>query len=626
MMKRTRKLLSLFLAAAMVFSMNTSIFAEEVPVENPDVQAVGAEETAEAELSAYEPIEGNRHGSDTINEDKYAQVPDNWGINSDPNNWPTATKIVSADTYYDGNDENVAWVVYNPISYFFNPVDFHLVDGEVVVPKENNYDQDAKKYKSDNYIFRVIPAGSDTFVLIAFQSLYMHLGQNVEVCRWSTPERKTRIIENINDRYNGDEPILEYNGLKKVNLETKYNKKTGEYEDVRKKGQYNSFLVEAVLIKRENGKNTLVKGLSVKKVSFKNNLNASFPEEYENVRHNSMDSEGNGTLYDNGYELTIKDKRLSGVKFVGTDYKAQLTKTENANFKGQPSFKISFNVKGDAKKYSKDVKKAEKLKKEGSKDTQTTFNFEIAQLNIGDYKNDIISTTLSIEGKAEDTTKALEAVKAVVEKYRSEYKAELMERYPWFSDSFATSWAEEVVTYSNYNYDSDEKSYSAIINFNYVFMYVDKEVDKEYVSQNNVPNSKLGEDIKLEVKNDDIKNLKFGKNGKVSAKLALYTTNQSIFVADGSETKNKTKVGKYNKPFAYVKTTAKAGGKADVILSSQTVTDSVFGEIPFAIAKGQNNLTGAVTMRVKTDAHGDESIMYGHFKDEDHYTVESLDD
>ena len=75
--------------------------------------------------------------------------------------------------------------------------------------------------------------------------------------------------------------------------------------------------------------------------------------------------------------------------------------------------------------------------------------------------------------------------------------------------------------------------------------------------------------------------------------------------------------------YANVKTSGKAGGKADVFLKGLSVTDEVEGEIPVAVAIGQNNLTGAITMRNYVDNHGDEKVRYGHYKNDDYYYVDS---
>ena len=664
--------------------MNTTVFAEEVAVDSVDEAVEATADAVEVAVDAYEPIDGGKHASDKIDKEEYAQVPDNWGINADPKTWSLATKIVSTDKiYYAGTyteyryyvygtwsgednahqpinnkyfdlyitkdeeeypsyseieDEILAtqpdgyavnsinrtinyvgpsvvdtskWTVYNPISYFFNPVSYHLVDGQLVVPKEAK--NDAKKSGAENVIYRVLPAGTDTFVLVKVTADGADLGQNVEVIRATKADDDSkREVEKINDRYKGDEPIITFSGLKAVNIE-----RDDDNNVIEKKGELPVFDVDAVLIKRENDKNTLVKGLSVKKVTFKYNVNASLPEEYVNEKHDSV-KDGSGTIYRNGYEITKKNNVDESAKFVGTDYKAQLTKTENANFKGQPSFQVSFEVKGDAKAYSKDVKKAEKA----NKGADTTFNFEIAQLNIGDWKDDEATTTLTVTGSADTQGKADEAVAKTVKSYRDKYQAAYKELYAWATDATVKGWVDDEIKGQVTKYDPDKKSYTATITFTSVPMYVDKDVDAMMVSENGAQT----DGNQLRVRKDDVKNLKFGKNGKVSAKLALLSTYQELFTPNGTETAGQTKVGKWDKPFAYVKTTSKAGGSADVILTSATVTDATFGEIPYAIAQGQNDLTGAMTMRIKTDAHGDDSIEYGHYKDANNFTVDSLED
>ncbi|SKB74248.1 hypothetical protein SAMN06296386_104308 [Lachnospiraceae bacterium] len=626
MKRRAKKIMSLMLAVSMVFASNTMAFGAETAEGTAKIEAATADEV----INAYEPIDGDRHGNDDIDEDQYAQVPDNWGINSDPATWSTSTKIVSSNNYYyDGNDDcgcgyssYTAWTVYSPISYFFNPVDYHLVDGEVVIPKENTEDQDAKKV-TDNVIYRVIPAGNDTFVLVRVKG--GSLGRKIDVIRWSSPEKKERITETLSDRYNGDEPIVRFSGRKNVNYQ--YDKKGNL---IQKKGEIPEFDVDAVLIKRENGKNTLVKGLSVKNVSFANNLNASIPEVYENDRVDTYDSEtGSGVMYKYGYELTVKDGEFAGIKYVGPDYKPQLTKDENKNFKGQPSFTVSFAVKGDAKKYKKNVKKAEKAVKEGSKDKLAKFNFEIAQLCIGDWKNDKGTTNLTVQVTGDSVSAAQLAFDKIGKEYHDKFKAAYKERHPLASDTTADYYAEDMVRYETVKVtpaEDKENTYEGVIKFKNAYLFVDKEVDKNIISENFAKYSQdYLTDTRLVVKNDDVKYLKFGKN-KVNAKLILDTSVQTIFTPDGSETRGGTPVGKRNINYSYVKTSPKAGGNADVVLTSQTVTGTVFGDISFAVAKGQNDLTGAMTMRLKTDAHGDDTVVYGHYKDENNYTVESLDE
>ena len=610
MNRRTKKVLSLVLATAMVFTMNTIAFGE------------GASVTAEEVIDAYEPIGGGKHEGDDISREQYAQVPDNWGINSDPATWSTSTRILSTnDFYYSGaNDE---WTVYSPISYFFNPVSYHLVDGRIVVPNEYSSEQKAKKSDDDDVIYRVIPAGTDTFVLLKVKA-QGQIGRKIDVIRWDNEEKKNRITETINDRYNGEEPVVQFSGLKNVDVEIDKEKN----ELVIKKGEKPVFYVDAVLIKRENGKNTLVKGLSVKDVKFKNNVHASLPEEFGTERPlGKLDDNGSGTIYIYGYEFVIKEGKIVSVKYAGYDYKSQLTKTENANFKGQPSFTVKLDLKGDAKKYKKDVKKAEKYKLEGSKSTQTTFNFEIAQLNVGDWRKDKASVDLPVQITAETGEAAAEALNALVKKYRDAYAAAYKERFPVVNDGQVEYEAEHsVYAYTAELVPADkENTYNGIIYFRDYFMYVDKDVDARRVSNNGVPGCWPDRDIQLFVHKDDVKNLKFKKNNKVSAKLALYTSWQKLFTDNGTETKDGVPVGTRTEAFSYVTTTDKAGGKADVVLTSQTLSDPTFGDIPFAIAQGQNDLTGAVTMRIVTDAHGDETIQYGHYKDENNYTVNSVE-
>lgn len=68
-----------------------------------------------------------------------------------------------------------------------------------------------------------------------------------------------------------------------------------------------------------------------------------FPEIEENARVSDYEEGKGGSIYYNGYRITLdKDDKLTGVEFLGPDYKSQLTKTENANFKGQPSFTVDF--------------------------------------------------------------------------------------------------------------------------------------------------------------------------------------------------------------------------------------------------------------------------------------------
>ncbi|SKB84142.1 hypothetical protein SAMN06296386_106136 [Lachnospiraceae bacterium] len=112
---RNRRVVSFVLAASMVFTMSTATFAEGVQsditekiAEGADIVAVdtgeetvGAENSNEpAAINAYEPIDGGKHYYDKITKEQYAQVSDNWGINSDPATWSTATKIVGVNTEY----------------------------------------------------------------------------------------------------------------------------------------------------------------------------------------------------------------------------------------------------------------------------------------------------------------------------------------------------------------------------------------------------------------------------------------------------------------------------------------------------------------------------------------------
>ena len=730
---RNRRMISLLLTVAVVFTMNTAAFAEEV---GPDtVDGISIEDAADAAIDAYEPIENEltkagKHEVDTIVSGQFCQVPDNWGINSDPATWPTATKIVSMDMAYyntqadvptgkyrysgtfwvkEGDDERaeerwfditldkymekdgfkrylcdeyferegsiddydyycestfksaMGWEVFSPISYFFNPVDNHLLNGKVVVPVEKQ--NSCQKSNDENVIYRVIPAGTDTFVLVKITGIdgeYFDLGDHFEIIH-DPVSGNTRIKETINNRYKGDEPILRYSGLKYTEKQNKKKKKKNKAAF--KKGTYPIFEVDAVLIKRENNKNTLVKGLSVKKVKFKNNKSASLPEEYVNERISSVSTDGSGTKYSDGsdgvcrgYEFTYKaGEELSDVKYVGISYKDQLTNKENANFKGQPSFTVFFEAKGDAAKYKADIKKAQNaVKPDNNKEKMTTFNFEIAQLNIGDYRNDTYAPDDVIDGFCytflgeANEVKMKEAVKERLEKFREEYAADYRKKNPGKNDEEVREWVENNIWIPKgtdedfYQYapdgvhhDVENDLWIGCIYFSKsIPMNVDKEVDARVLRESDSFFGDRGKgqeysDIKLEVEDDNADNLEFGKNNKVSAKLVLTTTKQEFNIDTGlvaGTERERTPVFKVIKTKAREKTTDKEGGKADVVLTANTVTDPAFGEIPYAVAKGQNNLTGAITIRKHTDAHGDDTVRYGHYKDENTFWVESIED
>ena len=260
------------------------------------------------------------------------------------------------------------------------------------------------------------------------------IGKDIKVFRYDPADKKhkTYVLDSYNTRYNSNEPSLTYNGLKFVNETLDKNNHT-----IFKKGECPVFDVDAVLVKHEGDTTKLVKGVSVKSVKFKNNLNATVVEDPTNERENSLDDSGNGTAYINNYKLTLgkvdgNNGMITGVEFVGPDWKSQLTKTENANFKGQPSFTITVDAKGDAKEYASKIKKA-------VKGENATFNFEIRQLNIGDYEENTINVTKdftysSKEGSPEDLEKANAALKELYEKYVNEFAAYVLadtEDFSW---------------------------------------------------------------------------------------------------------------------------------------------------------------------------------------------------
>ena len=517
-----------------------------------------------------------------------------------------------------------AWTVYSPFSYFFQDTYSHLIDGKLV-----SY---APQKEDTNYIYRAIPAGTDTFVLVRIGSsgrgtandlFGVDIGEDFTVLADSV-DGKSRVEQKYNTRYNGDEPFITFTGLKNTANPT-FTKK-GHL--VIKKGEDPVFDVDAVLVKTENGKNSVVKGLSVKSVKFKNNVAASFPEDEANARISDYEAGKGGSVYDNGYKITYdKDDKVTAVEFVGPDFKSQLTKEQNANFKGQPSFQVQFAVKGDAKKYSKDVKKASKAK-------EATFNFEIKQLNIGNCLGDKGSYAKEIPYtyKQEEYEKAEADLKKTFESYVDKYADAILADNVSYPTINTKKKAIDVVSdnmvdcdgvrwYGADDSDEYKNCYVGFINFNNVPLYVDKDVDAGIVKDG-------GQNIgytRLTVQDDDAKNLKFSGSNKVSAKLTLDTTIQVERSDTDMETTGGDDVFVRKELVANVKTTNKAGGNADVFLKGLSLTDEVEGEIPFAVAIGQNNLTGAVTMRNYVNNHGDEEVRYGHYKDDENYFVNSVD-
>ena len=667
---RGRKLMSLLLAASMTLSMNATAFAEEVEAVSTEEavtenafetaeEAAGAEEEAvtdesaeeatentsvheetagaEAEVEAYDPADKNK--GDTIGEKDYASVPDNWRINSDPGTWDTATKIVSCNTYYYDEDNKV-WEVFSPFSYFFNAEDTAVIDGKVVGFEHTKTDT--------KYVYRAVPAGSNTYVLLRLGVnnninaehgvANADLGESYKVFRWDSAEQKTRVLDDYNTRFNSDEPIVTYSGLKNV-VETR----DSDGNIVFKKGEIPVFDVDAVLVKHENNKNTLVKGLSVKNVKYKNNLNASMPARTTTARLNTIDDNRTGTRYlDNyNYEVKYTEGKVTSSSFVGPNWKSQLTKTENANFKGQPSLTVALDIKGDAKEYSKDIKKA-------MKGDAGTFNFEISQLNIGDYSSDTVNNYVynyeyaSSDGNSDDKAAAKKEFATLYWGYVNQYAEALIadENYTLYYGLKKEDVVDRLLvnTITNTNpyhiisgntsgpeYNQTTKKFIDTITF-VAPAYVNQSVDVAAVSNNSFW---FNNDISLGIADNEAKNLKFGKKDKVAAKLNLVTSYQVDYADTGmvigkneGTNNDNQKVFSYKKLVSKTIKTAKSEakvGKADAFLKALTVTDDTYGEVKVAVVKGYNDITGSATFRLVADAHGDEEIRGGHYKDDSYY-------
>ncbi|MBO6133448.1 MAG: hypothetical protein J6P05_03845, partial [Lachnospiraceae bacterium] len=318
---RNKKLLAVILAASMAFSMNAFTFASEPEVQAAtEIEVVGIDSVSSgfivssvsSELSSV----GNKEDKNDENyeikatsskfigmdtEKYFSQIPSGWDVNSDPGTWSTATKIVSGN----GSDGS-GWTVYSPFAYFFGDDvgNNHIISGKLVgVDWEDDIDDE------EEVVYKAIKAG-DAYVLVRYAT-------DVDLPEYYVKLREDKdgkiITDEINKRYNGNEPIVTYSGAKHA-----YNNIFFEGKNVNptknKKNQDRDIYADIVLVKYDSSTKTtsIIKGLSVKDLIVKNDVAAS-------VSADEIVTPKTGAGYD-GYV----EKKDGTIEYLGFDSSPQL--------------------------------------------------------------------------------------------------------------------------------------------------------------------------------------------------------------------------------------------------------------------------------------------------------------
>ena len=213
--------------------------------------------------------------------------------------------------------------------------------------------------------------------------------------------------------------------------------------------------------------------------------------------------------------------------------------------------------------------------------------------------------------------------------------------HDWDNDDWDNVAADTLLTAADYDNTEGSDTYKNFVGYIEITnapMYIDQDLDVQQVSENGVDTDSVllkiagdGPDSDNDgIGDGDPKNLKFGKNNKVSAKLNLITSIQQDATDSGMTTTGYTPVVT-NKELVskVIKTSTNESkiGKADAFLKAITVTDDTYGygEVPVAVVKGYNDLTGSLAIRLWTDAHGDDQVRYGHYKDDTNFALNTAE-
>ena len=408
MKSRTRKLLSILLAAAMVLSMNTLAFAAEA-------------DGGETALNSIEKDVKDAKRNDVTDLVIARAIPDNWSIYSDPKTWSTADYVVSVNNTADDNpyllttETSTAYKAYNPIYYYLdggwdgdgkNPEYEHLVDGKQV---EKLGDERVNTY-ADIMLHRVIDAGDGNYLLVGYKVGDKEYENYELVSNVFDNDGKNTGIEThrVNNYYNGQsndgadsEMVVDYVPGKKFVRESLKKKKGKLVSGWNKKTEVAAITGKAILVKYD--------GTTVTPVSKVMDFGGS--DLVVSPKNNDAASISKNSYYDTGdlYTKTTADGKttytFNGYKTVN----AVLTpKTDNAFLKGQPHFTISVKNLKSSTGTKEDDSAVKKLKGAVNKALKSQkFNFEIARLSIGDASKDTIGSQFSyksnvIEGTVSD--------------------------------------------------------------------------------------------------------------------------------------------------------------------------------------------------------------------------------
>ncbi len=406
MKKRMKKLLALLLSASMVMSLGVTAFAGEMPVEEIDAEAaVLTESTAEADV--LNRAEG----------DYWDVVPDDWNINSIPTTWNTSPWLVPIE---EGDIEDYDdYTILSPFSYYFTKESpgsvVDIIDGKVIVT-DPTY---RSKYDDDRWYYRAIEVGKDDlYILLRYNVIdgsnisinpsgYENGGKRVgnqymedyfdctygvmakdsegnyqkKVDPASQKRATNKYLNSTNNQY---EPVVEYDGRKKVWVDLSKGKAS-------KKGEDQCIFVKAKLVQRPASANKIVSvwDLPIKKVQAKNNINATLPAYNIVTRVDTTE-----TNYSYGFTKTT-DEETEETTYSYTGYKSvpMLTPADNVNLKGTdyaPYFTVKAKITDkEAKKYNGAVNKALKNQK---------FGFQIARFSIGTTEYDTLPDTITYYG------------------------------------------------------------------------------------------------------------------------------------------------------------------------------------------------------------------------------------
>ncbi len=362
----------------------------------------------------------------------------------------------AAGQVFAGNAE-AEIIAISPFQYYFDLYAHdHLVDTKTISPNNLIVKQDV--YVDDighhhvginngsigQYVYKAIGVSSNkkpkpkklpdgtvdngkTYVLIRYRLADAETDENYKVIRYSYDANgaETKNIDNINDYYNGSEPVVEYDsrkigGVKPENPKGKYAADNHVYND---KSTRNAIDAEALVVSWTEGAPAKLVGKLNLNVAAKNNVAATVPHtyltylgdtemediglisEYEDVDGNNQGVHlvqtdkrgvGAGDFFSKYYKVT-KDNQEGGrgiadrgvVTFAGTESAAKLTNADN----------VFINKKGDSPSFTLKAKKIDPALKAYSKDIKTAlksavFNFEISRMKIAsDYDTDISDVT-----------------------------------------------------------------------------------------------------------------------------------------------------------------------------------------------------------------------------------------